>query len=64
MVFAVVAAIVVGVFVVDLIVVVGALVVIFVVADPRNKDESTLCVQLYEADVARPIRLFTISKIE
>ncbi len=37
---------------------------IFVVADPGNNDESTLCVQSYEIDLAKPIRLFTISKIE
>jgi hypothetical protein len=39
-------------------------VVVFVVADPENNDEATLSVQLYEIDVARPTRLFTMSKIE
>jgi len=38
--------------------------VVVVVADPRNKDGSTLCVQLYEIDVAKPTWLFPISKIE
>jgi hypothetical protein len=38
--------------------------VVVVVDDPRNKDGSTLCFQPYEIDVAKPIRLFTMSKIE
>ncbi len=46
---------------VDLVAVVVAVVdlfivpdVVVVVADPRNKDGSTLCSQLYEIDVAKP----------
>jgi hypothetical protein len=38
--------------------------VVAVVADPRNKDGSTLCTQLYEIDVARPTLLLPMSKIE
>jgi hypothetical protein len=29
-----------------------------------NNDGSTLCIQLYEIDLAKPTRLFCMSKIE
>ncbi len=38
--------------------------VVPVVDVPINKDDGTLCVHEYEIDVAKPIRLFTISNIE
>ncbi len=41
--------------VVVFIVVAVVVLIVVVVADPGNKDELILCVQLYEIDVARPI---------
>ncbi len=35
-----------------------------VAADNRNKVGLTFCVKLYDIDVAKPTRLFSISKIE